>query len=375
MTKKRWIGLGAIAISAIILITLLMAPAAGKLNSGSSYNKAPDGYGAWYAFMEKRGTPVKRWQKPFTQLPVNQAGATFVRVLPQVNVSWLDTEQEKWVEKGNNLIILGVRSPITPAPYSSKLQSAAGAVKIETGRRQELSNNRGQRLSDRFGAVVWEQTVGKGRVIYAITPHLAANAYQDEPGNFAFLAQLATSSKSNIWIDEYIHGYKDKNAIATEKNKNWVAYLAKTPIFPLLIQAGIILLVMVIAKNHRLGQPIALETPSVDNSKAYIQALAEVLQKAQSREFVVEIIGKEEQLQLQQTLGLGSNLLDSKTLIDNWVTQTGRPAAELEQLLELQNKKRRISQQDLLTWLNKWKNIHTNNVGSNTAVWARRDEA
>ncbi|MBD0344798.1 MAG: DUF4350 domain-containing protein, partial [Coleofasciculus sp. Co-bin14] len=42
--RRVWV-FGAIAIGAIILITLLAAPATNKLTSGSTYNRAPEGYG------------------------------------------------------------------------------------------------------------------------------------------------------------------------------------------------------------------------------------------------------------------------------------------------------------------------------------------
>ncbi|HAJ62015.1 MAG TPA: DUF4350 domain-containing protein, partial [Cyanobacteria bacterium UBA8543] len=69
--RRLWL-FGAIAIGAIILITLLTAPTRNKVSSGSTYSRSPDGYGAWYAFMSERGTPVKRWRKPFDDLANNQ---------------------------------------------------------------------------------------------------------------------------------------------------------------------------------------------------------------------------------------------------------------------------------------------------------------
>ena len=62
LSKNRLWLLGAIAITAIMIVTLLFAPANNKVNSGSTYNRAPDGYGSWYAFMSKRGAEVQRWQ-------------------------------------------------------------------------------------------------------------------------------------------------------------------------------------------------------------------------------------------------------------------------------------------------------------------------
>jgi hypothetical protein len=61
LSKNRLWLLGAIAITAIMIVTLLFAPANNKVNSGSTYNnRAPDGYRAWYAFMSKRGTEIQR---------------------------------------------------------------------------------------------------------------------------------------------------------------------------------------------------------------------------------------------------------------------------------------------------------------------------
>jgi hypothetical protein len=499
--RRLWI-FGAIAIGAIILITLLAAPASNKLNSGSTYNRAPDGYGAWYAFMSERGTPVQRWRKPFEDLADNKDAKppiTLLRVYsnlksPEVSQSLIEqelTEKERnWVESGNTLVILGVHQPVTEAPFSSTHKAGTLSVKIDTQRREKKIKE--GLLGDRFGAIVWEESIGKGRVIFATTPHLAANAYQDFQGNYEFLAQLVTqsavpgqqrtadnraianrptgnsqnpsslsekenqvetgrgewgvgsgetgndnkvssnlqnsspipysllptprqtamwvdeyihgykdsevikreyannrstanrptgnsqsggpgqqgttgdrstakrptdNSQNPVWVDEYIHGHKDSEVIKREQREDIFSYLAKTPLFPAFVQGFILLLVAIWALNRRFGKPLTLSAPVVDNSEAYIQALGGVLQKANSSEFILEVVGKEEQLQLQKALGLGQVLLDHKSLVDAWVLQTGRPATELEQLLQVQSRKRRMSETDLLTWLGNWEQI------------------
>ena len=382
--------MGAIAITAITIVTLLFAPANNKVNSGSTYNRAPDGYGAWYAFMSKRGTEVQRWQKPFEDFAKNQDAkppSTLLRIYSKLIPEVVSDTEKKWVEQGNTLVNLGVRAPVTPAPFSSLHPASAGEIKIDTGRRHP--SDKKQVLDDRFGAIVWKESVGKGTVYFASTSHLAANAYQDFPGNYEFLAGLVTQleggeqeiegteqalavkliqNSSNpqsqgtsktlnkVWVDEYIHGYKDSEVIEREYQGNLFTYLAKTPLFPVLIQATIILLVAIFAGWNRLGQPVTLSGPQVDNSEAYIQALAGVLQKANSTDFAVEIIGKEEQLQLQKAL-LGQGSLESETLTNAWVQQTGRKAAELSELLPSPSHKRRISDSDLLAWLGKWQQI------------------
>jgi hypothetical protein len=415
--RRLWI-FGAIAIAAIILLTLVAAPANNQLNSGSTYNRAPDGYGAWYAFMSQRGTPIQRWRKPLEDLADDEKAEspiTLLRVNSSLIERSLSREEEDWVKSGNTLVILGVKQPVTEAPFSTRHKIEVGNIKIDTQRREK--NVKEGLLGDRFGAIVWEQSIGEGRVVFATTSYLAANAYQDFQGNYEFLAQLVTQNDQPVWVDEYIHGYQDPELLSCQgkdapagtsqgkdsptrtrqgkdapagtsqgkdapagtsqgkdsptrtpqggqqKVKNCqpeedlFSYLAKTPVFPALVQVGILLLVAIWAGNRRFGKPLTLSAPVVDNSEAYIQALAGVLQKANSSEFILEVVGKEEQLELQKALVLGQVPLEEQALVEAWVQQTGRPAAELEQLLQMQSRKRRISETELLTWLGKWEQI------------------
>ncbi|MCP2729541.1 DUF4350 domain-containing protein [Limnofasciculus baicalensis] len=425
--RKLWI-FGAIAIGVIILITLVAAPTSNKLMSGSTYSRSPDGYGAWYAFMSERGTPIQRWQKPFSAL-VNSKDAkspiTFLRVNSNLTTQDIGSMEQIWVKKGNALVILGVRKPVTDAPFSTMEDSPEGKIKIDTSRRyrkyKQEPEDKQLILGDKFGAIVWQEEIDKGKIIFVTTPHLAANAYQDIPGNYELLAKLVTQSGggkqrnrgtdnlgnegetknisitspnssatktlkyfpqtnntsaaksttqsiTNIWVDEYIHGYKDSEVLNCQnqstdspdckQEQTLFGYLAKTAIFPAFLQGLIILLITIWAANRRFGQPVTLTTPVVNNSEAYILALAGVLQKAGSSEFILDIVGKEQQLQLQKSLGLGDILLDRESLINAWVQQTGHPATELEQLLREQPEKLRMRDKDLLNWLEKWQKIH-----------------
>jgi hypothetical protein len=369
ISKRRLGVLSAIAIAVLILITLVAAPANNKLNSGSTYSRAPDGYGAWYTFMAERGTPLQRWQKPLSEFEDRQ-DVTLLRVHSRLSPNQLDTLERDWVKQGNTLIIVGVHQPVTEAEFSTLQDSPVGNVKIDTRRRHKSSND--AILSDDFGTIIWQQQRGKGQVIFVTTPHFAANAYQDFPANYELLAKLVTHKKladpiknptinssanpNQLWVDEYIHGYKDKEEIEREVGENAIIYLIKTPLFPLLIQGIIILLVAIWAANRRLGQPVTLSAPVVNNSEAYIRALAAVLLKAGSHDFVVDRVGKAEQQQLQKDLGLGETPLNHQSLVAAWARQTGRPAKDLEQLLQVSNK-RRLSESDLLNWLRKWSEL------------------
>jgi Domain of unknown function (DUF4350) len=383
--RRNWI-VGAIILGTIIFLTLAMAPGA-KNSAGSTFGRGPDGYGAWYAFMEKRGTPLERWKRPlkelFNQTQLNQTQPTTVlqiydgkalESLETVPTSLIDSKEEKiaaWIKRGNTLVVLGLDKPVsrllldipvTRAEFSTRQDSPEGPVKIETTHRfqldpqQEDNRDKEALLSDRFGAMVWQQTLGKGRVVFAVTPHLGANAYQDEAGNFPFLAKLvshkgdSSAPKVRLVVDEYLHGYKDRDVVTHEAAQDWLGYLAKTPLLPIFVQGLILLLLFIWAENRRFGPVQIVKPPTVDNSQSYIQALAGVLQKAQSHGFVIDVVGKEEQLQLQRKLGLDSKL-DSEALIKTWIEQIGHPADALRQVLNIQSQKQPISDADFINWL------------------------
>lgn len=351
--SNRIVWIGAIALGVIILLTLMAAPNNSKINNGSTYNRAPDGYGAWYAFMQQQGTTIERWQKPLSNL-TTKSPATLLRVYGTPRQPVLEDDEREWLEKGNTLVILGVNQRVTAADFSTMQKSPFGDVKIETRRRYAKAKQEQVSLGDRFGAVVWQEKYDKGKAIFSTSRYLAANAYQDYLSNFKYLDSLVNEKNNSVYVDEYIHGYKDADVRQREGQGNLFSYFSKTPILTILVQVGILLLVLIWAQNRRFGRVVTLDTPVVDNSQAYIQALAGVLQKAESSDFVVEMVGKEEQLQLQKALGLGQIPLERQTLLNRWVEKTGASAAELEAVLKLQSRKSRMSERELLSWLGKW---------------------
>jgi len=384
--KNRWLWFGAIALLVLLGLSFFAAPA-NNLRQGSTYSRSPDGYGAWFAYMQAQGKPIQRWQKPIDQLfnadkpPVPSATEISDRHqgLPQSappqspitliqidnSGSWATAANPDWIKQGNVLVLLGTQILVTQAPFRSSLSSPMGNVKVETSRRFTSSAQRSPEpyageirpiLRDAYGAVVWEEAIGKGRLIHSSTAFLAANAYQDEPGNFKFLAQLVTDSGHPIWVDEYIHGYKDPDTVTSGKSQSLLGYLAKTPLLIVGTQTLVLLLTLIWGQNRRLGAPQKLIEPSEDNSTAYIQALAGVLQKANSSHFVVETIAKAEQIQLQRALGLGTALLDPQVVSAAWHQQTGQPAAQLQAILDVPQGDRHPSDSELLAWL---KNIQT----------------
>ncbi len=378
-TNKKW-QLGAIVLLGLILLfTIFTSPQQQRLNDGSTFSRQPSGYGAWYASMQAQGAEIQRWQKPIEALTSNQrTGITLLQVYPRSIANFsLDPKERAWLALGNKLVVLGVSQPVTEAEFLTTHPSAAGFVKIQSSRRRipnPLMNRvrevipetqlpdqpADQILGDRYGSIIWREEIERGELILATTPHLAANAYQKEPGNFQLLTQLVDPS-NQIYVDEYLHGYRDREEIAKSGVGNWASYLRQTPVFVVFLQVGVIFLVLLGGYNQRFGRVVSLTTPKVNNSEAYMQAIAAVLEKADCTDFLVETIGKAEQIKLQKSLGLGSSLIAPELLLQAWTERTGRPRSELAKLLHQQalitQNHQSLKPPALLALLEKWRQL------------------
>ena len=365
--RGLWMGLGLMGVLLILALTLL--PTNRPITRGSTFSRAPDGYGAWYAYMQDQGVALERWQRPPEMLweSDDPQPVTMVQVFPAdqriMRYGW-----NRWVGQGNTLIVLRSQQPVTPAPFSSRLSSQifndVGPVQIHTRRRQNnLSTPDKHLLRDSYGVVVWQQSIGEGTMIEATTPHIGANAYQDSPGNFAFLEAVVRANSApnaTILVDEYLHGYEELQPEdpVDEEQASWVGYLAQTPLALVVVQA-IALCLALLWGYQRIGPPTVLPQSAQNNSEAYISALAGVLREAKSTQFVVEMVTRAEQLRLQKSLGLGQGLVDDATLVRTWAQQTKRSPTELAPMLELGKRTTRLREKDLVQWLDIIRGLHS----------------
>lgn len=362
--RKYWL--------AILFFTFTLALQFLTPNSdlGSSWSRAPDGYGAWYTDLQKHNIPVRRWQRPLKDL--KGTDQTLVVVATKAPLAFSSALQD-WVKAGNTLLLLQSQGSATQAEFSSRVEQ----VLVETSRRhqsdQDWSEERlsdclkkgelpvcignlvlGSKplLADKYGNIVWEYPYEQGRVVEVTTAFLGANAYQDAPGNFAFLRKIASPKGQTVLFDEYLHGYIDEE-IAKQENRygSWWKYFLTTPPFAALAQGVVILLVLIWGENRLFGPVQSLPVDKQENSEAYIQALAGVLQKARSSEFVLEVLGRAEQLHIQQALGLGNTPVERKLLLSTWSDLTQQPASVLSAVIDPPERKQRITQPELSNWL------------------------
>lgn len=344
---------GALAIALLIALwgwsSLVSNPTSSQ--RGSSYSRSPDGYGAWYNWMETQGTEIKRSLQPLNQLE-SPKPITVIQVHSQPYCCG----DADWVNQGNTLVILGATGFSTAAEFTTLHNTEAGEVKIETRRRKQPTQAE-IILSDAHGAIAWQEKIGQGKIISVTTPYIAANAYQDYPGNYQFLANLVQQEPQPIWMDEYLHGYRDSESIAVAQDKGFGQYFSHTSIFPLFLQLICLFVLIVWGQNQTFGAKKSLSQASVDNSQTYIEALACILHKAQKSEYILSKLGQHHTLKLQQALGLGNQPLTDNQIIEAWVKQTNSSGKEVQEWLQIKSNPRHLSETELVDWLRQGQQI------------------
>ena len=285
LSQRQKIILASVIAGFLLLLLLFSYGSQEQRSQGSTYGRTPSGYGGWYKYMQAQGIALQRWQKPPDQLSQQSQPMTLLRISATLlDRRLIDPSLVEWLKAGNRLVYLGGEAPVTPAPFRQVVTSDAGPVVIETRRRWPAKGD--TLLADTYGALIQRERMGRGEEIWVVTPYLAANAYQDVAANFQLLAQLVQAPDQAIWVDEYMHGYKDAATLAQEVGQTVWAYLQKTPLLLLFLQGLIILVIAIWAGNQRFGPVMASRPPRLNNNLAYIEALATVLEKAECTDFV-----------------------------------------------------------------------------------------
>jgi hypothetical protein len=349
------------ALIALLCLTLIVTAAIPpNYPKGSTYENSLSGYTQWYQFMESQGHPVKRWRRPYSQL--KGTGQTLVQVVEDDQIRSFGRSSPEilnWVEQGNTLVELSWDGAVTGAPFSSDLLNSRGAVRIETTRRYKNARKAFDEvlLKDDFGGVIGLKIWKKGELISINYPLIGAGAYASQGANFQTLADLATRRKGDIWVDEWIHGYRDVEpdpVVAEEETQDLWGYLAQRPIAVMAGQGVLMLLLLIWGQNQRFGAVLRIAPPPRNSNEQYIQALADTLNMHGHTEYVLALLGQSLRDRLKSRLGLVGAVLagdGDSAIAAEWAVVTGRPASELLELLERSSVTKRLRDSELLAWV------------------------
>ncbi|MEB3160870.1 MAG: DUF4350 domain-containing protein [Synechocystis sp.] len=341
-SRRLWLIAVTIAIVLVIGLFVLTPTSQSPQRQGSTYGRSPGDYGAWWTWMAQRNTPVQRWQKPIDQLDRLTEPATLLRIDPQAIVAGssqsgrgtLSPQEYQWVSQGNRIVYLGRWARVSAAPFNQIVESEFGPVTIQGRRRATRVTT--PLLSDDDGTIIWQEVQGDGEIIWVIPPFLAANAFQDQTANFQLLQTLMEPDHHQLWVDEYFHGYKDSETLAAETVGTIWRYFQQTPLFPLFVQILLLCGLVIGWGNRRFGRPHLPASPPPNNQQTYAHALAQVLEKGDRPEFVVQ--------QLLQSATPPPGQLQATSRNDSSLVDPKLPQNEKELHLWLQQWRRNFSQ-------------------------------
>lgn len=349
------------ALIGLLCLSLVVSIAAPKsYPNGSSYDSSLSGYAQWYEFMKTQNHPIQRWRRDYSHLQGQKQ--TLIQVADVERFQDPNIESAEildWVKQGNTLILLRWGGEVSGAPFRSGLTTPRGVVQIETTRRyQNRSENFDDGLlKDSFGTAIGSETLEKGTVIKSVYPWIGSGIYAQKGANFQVLADLATGQKGTIWVDEWLHGYRDIEktpALAKAKPQDLWSYFARRPIAVMAGQGVLLIALLLWGQNQRFGALLRMTPPPRNSSEQYIQALADTLNTHGHTEYVLALLGQSLRDRLRSRLGIvgadGSGETDG-AIATEWAVVTGRPSSELLELLKQSRAQKRLKDSELLAWV------------------------
>jgi hypothetical protein len=271
----------------------------------STYNAGSAGYKALYLWLRETSVPVKRWERPFTEL----TGEATVLVIMSPRLSPGPGELkslETWVRGGGTLVLVsspwggfaehfgfemkmrpheqkheGKIMTFQPGPYTrgqraimSKMHSGVDSRKPEAV----------VHCRDAFGNLIVAVEEGKGRVIAVAEASLFSNLRLRE-GDHARLALdllLTHLGEGLLLIDEYHHGYGRITSVA--------GYVFRSEAFAPLLQVAFLVLLLWGAGGRRFGPARPLRKETDRSSMEYVRAMAHLFHRVKARRIALESV-------------------------------------------------------------------------------------
>lgn len=167
-------------------------------------------------------------------------------------------------------------------------------------------------------AVSWAE--GDGRIVIFADPHWLTNGYLEQGDNLALALRLFSGRQ--VFFDEYHHGFQ-----ANDSRWSVASQLPRL----LMWQAVLAALLYLLYRSSRFGLPWPPPAVAPRQAAEFAQAMGNLYRQARARETVVAAAKRQI---MQQLYRMGAGV---RTAADDlgrlYAARTGRPAAELTELL------------------------------------------
>jgi len=292
----------------------------------STYNPNGSGTKGLYDWLQELGLPVRRWERPLTDLPPQ---ATVLLVLgPQIALDEAELAAvEEWVRKGGVLLLAddtvgrpvpgvfsgapvlrfglepraaagersGTLGPAFPSPY------AAGVRTIQPMGRVRFQRQRPEGwaplFADSTGDVLALRRLGAGAIVALADPSIFSNAMLEAAGHARLALNITQAHVGSgvILVDEFHHGHGQQSSL--------LRYLEGTAVPWILAQAALAFFVLVLARGTRFGPPVPIGEAARASSLEYVGALGDLYRRAGARRLAAHTLAGSCRRTLAEVLG------------------------------------------------------------------------
>jgi len=315
---RRLLLIGGSVILLLMLVIVLLTPAQhGRSYYPSSYSPGSDGAKAAYLLLEESGYQLERWEKSPVDLPSTPAGHVYILAVPFAEVEPAEKDAiKRFIGGGGRVLAMGMSagallpradiSYTTPerfgwleyAPAIPSRLTSAGTVGLEDAATWNATGaDVAHYMAGKDGAVVVSYSYGAGEVIWWGSATPATNAGISRNGNLQLLLNSVGGKDRRVLWDEYFHSSR----------RSLFAYVSTTPLKWALLQAGVLLLAVLLTFSRRNGPIRPLPRESRLSPLEFVETLGGLYRHAQATPVAIEIMYTRFRHLLARRLGLKSD--------------------------------------------------------------------
>lgn len=353
----------------IFLIVLLSLFPKKKIDF-SSYSTGPEGTKGAFMLLSDLMFNVSRYEAGFDSLP----GGLLIIVEPDYDLT--DREifsLKEWISRGNTLLFFseydnslykkwnmkikeskssGVFQPLHPFGPVSEVTD----VKFTSlSRIDGFADGMVEYFGDATGALMVTFPEGKGQAVFITDNKLISNKSIGNLDNSILLVSILnsyTGKGSNIYFDEYHHGYGTVTYDRKETFWTWMPVYMKV----IILQLFFAIFIFLFARSLRFGKPVPLSAKNSGPCQSeFVISMANLFIRAEGRREIAGELYSSFKRDIVRKLGI-KNQEDYNEIAKKVSERTGLPSESLVELIKSAcEKSDKMSEKELFNWYKEMK--------------------
>lgn len=353
----------------IFLIVLLSLFPKKKVDF-SSYSTGPEGTKGAFMLLSELGFNVSRYEAGFDSLPEG------LLIIIEPDYDFADREifsLKQWISHGNTLVFFseydnslykkwnmkikeskssGVFQPLHPA---GSLSGVANVKFTSLSRMDGFTDGMVEYFGDATGALMVTCPEGKGHAVFITDNTVISNKSIGNLDNSVLLVSILNSyvSKgSNIYWDEYHHGYGTVVYDRKETLWTWMPVYIKV----IILQIFLAIFIFLFARSLRFGSPVPLSVkPSGPCQSEFVISMANLFIRAEGRREIACELYSSFKRDIVKKLGI-KNQEDYNEIAKKVSERAGLPSEPLVELIKSASvESGNMSEKELFNWYKEMK--------------------